>query len=194
MDSVQPNLAPPEKLVIITGPSGVGKGTVCRQLLPVLPSLQFCVSATTRAMREGEVDGADYHFLSEQDFQARIDGEAFLEWAQYATSYYGTLKSEITRMQALDKIPLLEIDTQGALQVKSKVPDAMLIFITPPTFDALKERLIGRGTNTPEDIQRRLQIAEAEMKKASQFDVVIENDNLVDTVMNVAKAIENYLC
>lgn len=194
MDSVQPNLVPLEKLVIITGPSGVGKGTVCRQLLPVLPSLQFCVSATTRAIRDGEVDGVDYHFLSEQDFQARIDEEAFLEWAQYATSYYGTLKSEITRMQALAKIPLLEIDTQGALQVKSKVPDAMLIFITPPTFDALRERLIGRGTNTPEDIQRRLQIAEAEMKKASQFDVVIENDNLVDTVMNVSKAIENYLC
>ena len=192
MDSVAHSLKT-NTLVIITGPSGVGKGTLCRQLLSTMPALSLCISATTRAMRPGEIDGVDYYFLTPEQFEHKVAENAFLEWAKYANASYGTLQSELARISAEGKIPMLEIDTQGALQIKAKIPDVLLLFISPPSFETLKERLIQRGTNTPQDIETRLEIARQEIEIAKHFNVIIENNLLADAMIQVQQAIEQYL-
>jgi guanylate kinase len=139
--------------------------------------MKLSVSATTREPRPGEEDGVDYHFLSPEDFQERIDADAFLEWAEYAGNRYGTLHSELER----DAHPLvLEIEVQGARQVRARVRDAVLVFIAPPSEDALRTRLVGRGSDSPEQIERRLQTAWSELaaRDAKEFDHVVVNDDL----------------
>ena len=163
------------KTLVITGPSGVGKGTLIRLLLDRFPALALSVSATTRKPRPGEEDGVDYHFLSRDEFDRRIDAGEFLEWAEYAGNRYGTLRSELER--DVDVL-VLEIEVQGARQVRERVPDAISVFIAPPSEEALRTRLVGRGSDDPEQIEKRLAVAEEEMKAVDDFDHVVVNDDL----------------
>jgi guanylate kinase len=162
-------------ILVITGPSGVGKGTLIKGLLERVPGLQLAVSATTRKPRTGEVNGVDYHFLSAEDFERRVAAGEFVEHAEYAGNRYGTLKSELSRPA---RGIVLEIDVQGARQVREALPEAKLIFIEPPSFEDLERRLAGRASDQPEQIERRLAAARAELAAAGEFDHRIVNDDL----------------
>jgi guanylate kinase len=162
-------------ILVITGPSGVGKGTLIKGLLERVPGLQLAVSATTRKPRTGEVNGVDYHFLSAEDFERRVAAGEFVEHAEYAGNRYGTLKSELSRPA---RGIVLEIDVQGARQVREALPEAKLIFIEPPSFEDLERRLAGRASDQPEQIERRLAAARDELTAAGEFDHRIVNDDL----------------
>ena len=163
---------------MITGPSGVGKGTLIRELLERVPGLELSVSATTRAPRAGEEDGRDYHFLSREEFAERADRNEFLEHAAYSGNRYGTLRSEVERRLAAGASVVLEIEVQGARQVRAAMPEAVLVFIAPPSAAALRERLEGRGTDTPDAIDERLRTAEIELDAQQEFKHVVVNDDL----------------
>ena len=162
-------------ILVITGPSGVGKGTLIKGLLDRMPGLQLAVSATTREPRPGEVNGRDYHFLSDEDFDRRVAAGEFVEHAVYAGNRYGTLRSELARPA---RAIVLEIDVQGARQVAETLPEAMRVFIEPPSFADLARRLAARGADSPEQIERRLAAARAELEARSEFDHRIVNDDL----------------
>jgi guanylate kinase len=162
-------------ILVITGPSGVGKGTLIKGLLEQIPGLELAVSATTRKPRAGEVNGVDYHFLSEEDFDRRVAAGEFVEHAEYAGNRYGTLRSELSRPA---RGIVLEIDVQGARQVRESLPEAVLIFIEPPSFEDLERRLVARASDRPEQIERRLAAAREELAAAGEFDHRIVNDDL----------------
>jgi guanylate kinase len=168
----------PAKVFVITGPSGVGKGTLIRELCRRFPELELSVSATTRAPREGEVDGRDYHFLTREGFAERADRNEFLEHAAYSGNRYGTLRPEVERRLAAGKSVLLEIEVQGARQVRAAMPEAVLVFIAPPDPGDLRERLEGRGTDDPEAIDERLRTAELELDAQQEFKHVVVNDEV----------------
>ena len=149
------------RVFVITGPSGVGKGTLIRTLRERMPELELSVSATTRAPRPGEEDGVDYHFLGDADFQRRVDAGDFVEHAVYSGRRYGTLRSELERRTAAGHPVVLEIELQGARQVRAALPDAVQVFIAPPSLDALRTRLIGRGTDDEDEVAARLRVAES---------------------------------
>jgi guanylate kinase len=171
-------------ILVITGPSGVGKGTLIKGLLERVPGLELAVSATTRAPRAGEVNGVDYHFLSEADFDRRVAEGEFVEHAEYAGNRYGTLKSELSRPA---RGIVLEVDVQGARQVREELPEAVLIFIEPPSFADLEQRLAARGSDQPEQIQRRLAAARAELEAAGEFDHRVVNDDLQRAVQELSE-------
>src|SRR5918999_3902098 len=156
------------RLLVVTGPSGVGKGTLIRALCREIPDLRLSVSATTRAPRSGEQDGVDYHFLSPEEFERRVRAGEFLEHATYAGNRYGTLLSETE-----DDPVVLEIEVQGARQVRERLPAAVQVFIAPPSTEALLERLLGRGTDSPDVIRARLAVAEEELRAKDEFPHVI---------------------
>jgi guanylate kinase len=160
----------------------VGKGTLIRSLLPRLPQLQLSVSATTRAPRPGEQHGVDYWFLSDADFDERIAAGDFVEHATYSGRRYGTLRSELERRTAAGVPVVLEIELQGARQVRAAMPEAVQIFIAPPSVDALEARLVGRGTDDAEQIAARLRTAKAELAAQDEFGHVVVNDRLEDAV------------
>ncbi|MBS1887973.1 MAG: guanylate kinase [Actinobacteria bacterium] len=166
------------KVFVITGPSGVGKGTLIKRLLERVPGLALSVSATTRAPREGEQDGRDYHFLTEEQFQRRRDAGDFLEFASYSGNHYGTLNSELDRCLEQGRSVVLEIEVQGAQQVRAARPDSVQIFIAPPDGSVLRERLRGRGTDSAEAIDKRLETAEIELASRGDFDHLVVNDDL----------------
>ena len=166
------------KVFVITGPSGVGKGTLIKTLLERVPDLTLSVSATTREPREGEEDGRDYHFLSPGEFERRMDEDDFLEFATYSGNRYGTLRSEVDRCLADGKSVVLEIEVQGAQQVRAAEPKSVQIFIAPPDPSQLRRRLEGRGTDSPEAIDSRLDTAEIELAAQGDFDHRIVNDDL----------------
>jgi guanylate kinase len=170
--------------VVITGPSGVGKGTLIKRLLERVPGLQLAVSATTREPRPGEVNGVDYHFLGQRDFDHRVEAGEFLEHAVYAGNSYGTLWSELERPA---RGIVLEIDVQGARQVHERLPDAKRIFIEPPSFEALAERLMQRGSDSPEQIERRLAAAREELDARDEFQYHVCNDDLDRAVQELAQ-------
>ena len=170
------------RLVVVSGPSGVGKGTVCKALLAAHPEFHLSVSATTRSPRTGEVEGQHYHFLTHAQFEARIAEGAFLEYATYNGQHYGTLAEPTLAALAAGKVVVLEIDPQGARQVKANFPQAMTVFLRPPSMAVLHERLLTRGTETPEAIAKRLAIAEQELAEASDFDVQLVNATIPATV------------
>jgi len=163
---------------VITGPSGVGKGTLIRGLLERLPGLELSVSATTRAPRPGEHDGVDYHFLTPEEFQARVAAGEFVEHAEYSGNRYGTLRSELDRRLKEGAGVVLEIEVQGARQVRGAMPDAVAVFIAPPSSEALRARLVGRGTDSPEQVDARLATAERELEARPEFAHVVINDRL----------------
>jgi guanylate kinase len=176
-------------VLVVTGPSGVGKGTLIRRLLERCPSYELSVSATTRPPRPGEVDGRDYHFLSEQEFERRLAAADFLEHALYAGNHYGTLREEVARAP---RNLVLEIEVEGARQVRQALPEATQVFIAPPSDEALRERLEGRNTDAPEVIERRLARAKEELAARQEFKRVIVNDDLdraVDELVELAATI-----
>ncbi len=166
------------KVFVITGPSGVGKGTLIEQLLERVPELELSVSATTREPRPSEVDGRDYHFLSPEEFDRRVEAGDFLEHATYSGNRYGTLRQEVERRLAEGRSVVLEIEVQGARQVRAAMPEAVLIFIAPPDPASLRKRLEGRGTDSMEAIERRLRTAEIELEAQAEFPHVIVNDEV----------------
>ena len=168
-------------LFVISGPSGVGKGTINKKLFEEFDGrVAFSVSATTRGPREGEIDGTHYFFISRQEFENRISNNEFLEHAEFAGNCYGTPRSYVLRLLDEGVSVILEIDLQGALQVKERMPECVSIFILPPSFEELESRLRGRGTETPEKIEKRLAAARHEMDMAHIYDYRIVNDDLDD--------------
>ncbi len=170
------------RVFVITGPSGVGKGTLIRGLMERLPQLQLSVSATTRAPRPGERDGLDYHFLSREEFDRHVAAGEFVEHADYAGRSYGTLRSEL-QDRLREGVPVvLEIEVQGARQVRVAMPDAVQVFIAPPSLQALRTRLVGRGTDDGAEVERRLRVAEQELQAQPEFEHVVVNDRLEDAL------------
>ena len=173
------------KLIVISGPSGVGKGTVCEQLLQQCTNLFLSVSATTRAPRSVDIDGVTYHFKSRAEFQQMIEDGSFLEWAVYNGNYYGTPKAAVMAKLDAGENVLLEIDVQGALHVKENFPDWIYLFIAPPSKQILEERLRGRGTESEEEIEKRVAAAGWELEQQEKYDHVVVNGDLSDTVSEI---------
>ena len=174
------------KLFVISGSSGVGKGTVINEFLRKHPEFRLSISCTTRGKREGEEHGVNYFFLSKEEFKNCIDNNEFLEWAEFSGNYYGTKKEFVERCLANGENLILEIDTKGALKVKKLMPEAHLIFIAPPSIEELEARLRGRHTETEEAIQKRLASIKLEIENSKHYDYVVVND----TVENAVKKIE----
>jgi len=168
------------KIFVITGPSGVGKGTLIRTLLQRVPELELAVSATTRRPRPGETQGVDYHFLSDDEFERRVRAGDFVEHARYSGRRYGTLRSELEQRLAGGHPVVLEIEVQGARQIREAMPEAVQIFIAPPSEEALRTRLVGRGTDDAEQVAARLETARAELSAQGEFPHVVINDRLED--------------
>ena len=165
-------------MLVITGPSGAGKGTLIRALLPRVPRLELAVSATTRLRREGEEDGRDYYYLSEADFARRVANGEFLEHITYVSGQrYGTLREEVERISRAGRIPVLELETEGALRVTEKLPGVVTVFVTAPRLE-LERRLRERATESAGEIGERLDLADSQLRQASLFDHVVENDDL----------------
>jgi len=164
-------------MLLISGPSGCGKSTICDKLLED-PRVVYSVSATTRTPRPGEVDGQDYHFLAKEDFRARMEAGRFIEHAEVHGNMYGTLRAPMEAAIAEGKVYLVEIDVQGALQLKALDVPGIYVFVAPPSFEELRKRLVGRKTETPEALERRLAKAEDEYRERVKYDHVVLNDEL----------------
>ena len=177
---------------MISGPSGAGKGTLVSRIREQHPALGLTVSATTREPRPGEVDGESYYFLSDDEFARRVDADEFVEWAEVHGHRYGTLVSEVTSNLDAGRSLILEIDVQGAFQVKKRFPDAILIFIMPPSLEILAERLSARGTETEESLSLRLANAKAEIELAPRYDDVVVNDDLDDATAELLQVIQQH--
>lgn len=172
----------PGLLFVISGPSGVGKGTLCKQLVNDIANLHYSVSMTTRLPRAGEVHGRDYFFVGKEDFLNRIAAQEFVEWAEVYGNYYGTPWTELKRSLELGKDIILEIDTQGALQVKEQYPEGVYIFILPPCEEELKTRITRRGTDSPESVCKRLANLENELEAIDAYDYSVINDSVSDAL------------
>ncbi len=170
------------EVFVITGPSGVGKGTLIRGLLERVPELGLSVSATTRRPRRGELDGQDYHFLTPEEFDRRVQNGEFVEHADYSGHRYGTLRSELERSVAAGDPVVLEIEVQGARQVRRALPAAVAVFIAPPSRETLRERLLTRGTDSGEQVDARLASAERELAAREEFTHVVVNDQLPQAI------------
>ena len=179
----------PAKVFVITGPSGVGKGTLIRTLRERMPELELAVSATTRRPRLGETQGVHYHFLDEDEFLRRIEAGDFVEHAEYSGRRYGTLRSELEKRIAEGHSVVLEIEVQGARQIAQTMPEAVRIFIAPPDESTLLNRLIGRDTDTREEIDRRLQVAKSELAAQDEFPHVVVNDRLDDAIDELQRVV-----
>ena len=178
-------------LIVVSGQSGDGKGTICKRLLEKNPNLGYSISATTRAPRTGEVNGVTYCFLSKEEFQKMIAEDGLLEWAEVYGNYYGTPAQKVRDSLAEGKNILLEIDTQGAALVREKFPEGVYIYILPPSLEELKRRIIGRGTDSAESIERRLSCAREEMGCASeQYNYLVLNDEVELAVERMETIIE----
>ncbi|HWM09118.1 MAG TPA: guanylate kinase [Solirubrobacteraceae bacterium] len=183
----------PARVFVITGPSGVGKGTLIRSLIERVPELELSVSATTRKPRLGETHGVDYHFLDDAEFQRRVERGAFVEHADYSGRRYGTLREDLDQRLARGAPVVLEIEVQGARQVAETMPEAVRVFIAPPSDEALRARLVGRGTDSPEDVARRLATAREELRSQEEFPHVVYNDRLEDAVTALEELVRSAL-
>jgi guanylate kinase len=181
------------RVFVITGPSGVGKGTLIRGLMERIPELELSVSATTRGPRPGEEDGVDYHFLTPEEFDRRIEEGGFVEHADYAGRRYGTLRSELDRRVSEGVPVVLEIEVQGARQVRAAMPEAVQVFIAPPSLAALRTRLVGRGTDDQQEVSRRLEVAEQELTAQPEFAHVVVNDRLDEALERLVSIVRDSL-
>lgn len=181
-------------LVVFSGPSGSGKGTVLKAAMEKSENLALSVSVTTRKPREGEIDGVHYIFYSKEQFESLIAEGGFLEWACFCENYYGTPKARIEALRNEGKDVILEIEVQGAMKVKEACPDAVLIFNMPPSREELKNRLVGRNTDAPEVIEKRLNTAEWEVSQAKNYDYVIVNEIVDKTADALLSVIEGEKC
>ncbi|HOG20074.1 MAG TPA: guanylate kinase [Salinivirgaceae bacterium] len=184
-----------EKLIIVSAPSGSGKTTLIKHLMSQLPMFEFSISATTRPMREGETDGKDYYFLTVEKFKKLIEQQQFIEWEEvYEGRYYGTLKSEITRIANKGKIAIFDVDVKGGINIKKLYgSSAFSIFIQPPSIEVLEERLRIRATDTEEDIRARVNKAAEEMTYSSQFDQIVVNDNIEVSKTKLVDIVKEFL-
>jgi guanylate kinase len=181
------------KVFVITGPSGVGKGTLIRELCKRVPDLELSISATTREPREGEQNGRDYHFLTREEFDRRVEAEDFLEFATYSGNRYGTLRTEVERRLAAGHSVVLEIEVQGARQVRAAMRESIQVFIAPPEPAVLRERLDARGTDTPEAIDARLEVAAQEMAAQDEFAYRVVNDDLERAAADLERIVRTEL-
>lgn len=179
------------KLFVVSGPSGVGKGTVISKMMEKDPSLWKSVSATTRKPREGEVDGTDYFFVDRSDFERAAEGGGFLEWAEYSGNLYGTPASSVQAHLDAGENVILEIEVQGAMQVRKSAPEAVLVFVKPPSMDELERRLRGRGSESEEAVAARLEAARMELSREMEYDYVFVNDDVDTTVDEMLDCIAN---
>ena len=180
----------PSRLTVLAGPTAVGKGTVSADVRTRYPGVWISVSATTRPPRPGEVDGVHYHFVDEAAFDAMVDGGELLEWAVvHGRHRYGTPRRPVEEALARGEAALLEIDLQGARQVRASMPDALFVFLAPPSWEELVRRLVGRGTETPEQRQQRLEVARAELAAAAEFDHVVVNGEIGQAVEDLVALI-----
>ena len=182
---------PRGRIFVVSGPAGAGKGSVLAGVREVRRDLGLCISATTRAPRSGETDGVSYFFLDEREFRARVEAGEFVEWAEVHGNLYGTLKSEVDRCLQSSSL-VLEIDVQGAFMVREQYPDAVLVFIAPPSMEVLRERLVHRGSETPETLERRMADAVGEMEMAARYNETVVNDDLSVAVGEVLAIMARY--
>lgn len=178
------------KLFVFSAPSGSGKTTIVRKLLREFDDLVFSISATTRKRRGNEVEGKDYFFISEEEFKKKIENNEFIEWEKFYDYYYGTLKSFVDKQLEQNKSVLLEVDVKGAVRIKKKYSNSVLIFIAPPSKEVLKQRLINRKTETAEDLQKRIERAEMELEYKDKFDYVVINENLDRAIEEVKEIVK----
>jgi guanylate kinase len=181
------------KLIVISAPSGSGKTTIAKAVMKKYPAMLFSVSATTRPRRPNETEGKDYFFLSNDEFKARVDRGELVEWEEIYGNYYGTLKSEVDRALSQGQVMLFDVDVKGALSIKTMYGyDAVLIFIKPPSFEVLKERLTNRQTEDEAALKRRLERVAMELRQADQFDFQVVNDDLATAIDKVEKIIASH--
>jgi len=181
----------PKKLFVISGSSGVGKGTVIDGFLKKNPEFKLSISYTTRKKRNGEVEGVNYFYTTREDFSEGIKNDEFLEWAEFSGNLYGTKKEYIKKCLDNKADILLEIDTQGALQIKEKLPNSVLIFIAPPSFEELEQRLRRRNSESEEAILKRLEFVKFEMENSKKFDYVVINDEIDNVIAKLEKIINS---
>lgn len=172
-------------LIVMSGFSGAGKGTLMKRMLADYEEFCFSVSMTTRAPREGEVDGKDYFFVDRPAFEKAISEDGFVEYAEYCGNYYGTPKSYVDKQLKAGKCVILDIEVQGAMQIKEKFPDALMVFVTPPSIEVLIERLRARGTETEEVIQKRIKRAKEEALSIGKYEYIVVNDDLDEAVKDM---------
>ncbi|KLU60519.1 guanylate kinase [Peptococcaceae bacterium CEB3] len=169
-------------LIVLSGPSGAGKGTLCQELLRQFPDVVYSVSATSRAARPGEMEGVHYFFRSRDEFRLMVERDELLEWAEFCGNYYGTPRFAVEQSLQAGRDVILEIEIQGALQVKKRFPQGVFIFVVPPSLDVLAERIHKRGTEAEEVIRKRLDTAVHELEYVSEYDYVVENDEILTAV------------
>jgi guanylate kinase len=183
------------KCVIFSAPSGAGKTTIVHHLLSKIDALEFSISACSREPRAGEISGKDYHFLGLEGFKKKIEADAFVEWEEvYADNYYGTLKTELERIWKAGKTVIFDVDVIGGLNLKKKFgPNALAVFVQPPSFEALEQRLRHRSTETEEKIAMRLSKAKIELTRAHEFDQIVLNDDLAKACMDAELLVRNFI-
>lgn len=177
-------------LVVISGPSGTGKGTVCKKLLAERDNVRYSVSATTRKPREGEVEGQNYFFVSEGQFLDMLEKDALIEWDKYCDNYYGTPKAFVDSCIEAGTDVILEITVEGALEIKQKYPECVLVFIVPPSLEELRRRIESRATECWDVIEKRLEQAANELKYVAKYDYLVLNDSVADAVLNIEKVLD----